>query len=337
MATKRTKSKSRKSIAKSLSMTGPLLTEQEQTLKKESVILAEHIHTYTERVEQFQSRNELLDKEAQEIRLNSKAYQSYLNRRAVRCQDFITTLNDQNLFDLATVLKQKEELTSQYTDKETEMRSQLIEMETKFSLMTKEVEELKPFKELQTEQLSRIRELEKELLAMKIQHSEQMRLLKSKYLHQKAEYEVQADQKVQALAKKAEKEAVRSLIQHTNRVKEENRQLRNELLGLIQRAKGLKAVRQQLREQKEQLLRELQYGKGLAHKRRWLQEQGAQKTGPTPSSQPPKSGQNASRGASAQGPAKRDAQAASAEGLPPLWSPKSSPKQKVMPTSSQQS
>ncbi|XP_028602533.2 coiled-coil domain-containing protein 166-like [Podarcis muralis] len=336
MATKKTRSKARKSIAKSQSTTGPLLTEQEQSLKKESLILAEHIHTYTQWVDQFQSRNEFLDKEAQEIRQNSKAYLSYLNRRAARCQDAITTLNEQNLFDLTSVLKQKEELTSQYTDKETEMRSQLIEMETKFSLMTKEVEELKPFKELQSEQLLRIRELEKELLAMKIQHSEEMRLLKSKYLHQKAEYEVQAEQKVQALAKKAEKEAVRSLIQHTNRVKEENRRLRNELLGLIQRAKGLKAFRQQLREQKEQLLWELQYGRGLAHMRRWLQQQAAQKTGPTPSSQPPKGEQKSSWGASTQGSAKRDAQAAAAKGLPPLWSPKGSSKQQAMPTSSQQ-
>ena len=178
-----------------------------------------------------------------------------------------------------------DELTSQYRDKEKEVRSQLIEMETKYSLMNKEVEELKPFKELQSDQLTRIRELEKELLAMKIHHSEQMHKVKSQFLQQKAEYEMASQQKVQALAKRAEKEAVRSLIQHTKQVKAENWQLRNELLNLTKRAQGLKSIVHQLSEQKEQLLRELQYQENLAQMRRWLTQQpGAARAAPSSSS-----------------------------------------------------
>ncbi|XP_042300598.1 coiled-coil domain-containing protein 166-like, partial [Sceloporus undulatus] len=218
----------------------------------------------------FRGENTFLDKEAQETRENSRAYLTYLSKRTLRCQNAIITLNDQNRSDLEQVLKQKEELTSQYTDKEKEVRSQLIEMETKFSLMNKEVEELKPFKELQAEQLARIRELERDLLAMKIHHSEQMHRIKSRFLQQKAEYEAESQQKVQALAKRAEKEAVRSLIQHTKQIKAENLRLRKELLDLIRRAQGLKAIVHQLREQKRQLLRELHYSQGLAHRRRWL-------------------------------------------------------------------
>ncbi|XP_044286856.1 coiled-coil domain-containing protein 166-like [Varanus komodoensis] len=275
MAPKKTKSKDKKGLAKEQSISCQFVSEREQYLQKEYAILTEHVNTYTERVEHFQSENEFLDKEAQQIRENSKAYLAYLAKRTLKCQNAIITLNDQNRSDLAHVLKQKEELTSQYTDKEKEMRSQLIEMETKYSLMNKEVEELKPFKELQSEQLTRIRELEKELLAMKIQHSEQMHKVKSQFLQQKAEYEIKSQQEVQALAKRAEKEAVRSLIQHTKQVKAENVRLRNELLNLIKRAQGLKGIVQQLREQKEQLLRELQYGQDLAHLRHWLTQQGA--------------------------------------------------------------
>uniref|UniRef100_A0A8D0E3D8 Uncharacterized protein n=1 Tax=Salvator merianae TaxID=96440 RepID=A0A8D0E3D8_SALMN len=156
MAPKKTKSKEKKGTGEATSISAIFATERERYLQKEFAILSEHISTYTQRSEHFKSENEFLDKEAQQIRENSKAYLTYLAKRTIRCQDTIITLNDQNRTDLANVLKQKEELTAQYTGKETEVRSQLIEMETKYSLMNKEVEELKPFKELQSEQLNRM-------------------------------------------------------------------------------------------------------------------------------------------------------------------------------------
>ncbi|XP_077207343.1 coiled-coil domain-containing protein 166 [Paroedura picta] len=274
MAPKKKKSKDKKGKAGNVAM-APYVSEREQYLQKEYAILTEHVETYTQRVKHFQGENAFLDKEAQQIRENNKAYLSYLNKRTLRCQTAIVTLNDQNRSDLAQVRKQKEQLISQYTDKEKEVKSQLIEMETKYSLMNKEVEELQPFKELQVEQLSRIRELEKELLAMKIQHSEQMHKVKSQFLQQKAEYEMESQQKVQALAKLAEKEAVRSLIQHTKQVKAENWRLRHELLNLIKRAEVLKDFMIQLREQQQQLLREHQYSQDLARMRHWLRQRGA--------------------------------------------------------------
>ncbi|XP_053110622.1 coiled-coil domain-containing protein 166-like [Hemicordylus capensis] len=275
MAPKRVKSTEKKGAVTEQGRTGPLVSERrrEHHLHKECGTLAEHIDTYTQRVEHFQGENEFLDKEAQQIRENSKAYLAYLAKRTLRCQDTIITLNDQNRSDLAQVRKQKEELTSQYTDKEKEVRCQLIEMETKYSLMNREVEELQPFKELQSEQLTRIRELEKELLALKIQHSEQMHTVKSRFLQQKSQYEMESQQKVQALAKKAEKEAVLSLIQHTRQIKAENWCLRKELLNLIQRAQGLRAFMRQLQEQEDQLLREHQYSRDLAQMRHWLKKQ----------------------------------------------------------------
>ncbi|XP_060099007.1 coiled-coil domain-containing protein 166 [Heteronotia binoei] len=274
MAPKKKKPKEKKGKAGAV-VTVPFVSEREQYLQKEYAILTEHVDTYTQRVQHFQGENEFLDKEAQQIRENNKAYLSYLNKRTLRCQTAIVTLNDQNRSDLAQVRKQKEQLISQYTDKEKEVKSQLIEMETKYSLMNKEVEELQPFKELQFEQLTRIRELEKELLAMKIQHSEQMHKVKNQFLQQKAEYELESQQKVQTLAKLAEKEAVRSLIQHTRQVKAENWRLRHELLNLIKRAEVLKDFMIQLREQQQQLLREHQYSQDLARMRHWLRQHGA--------------------------------------------------------------
>uniref|UniRef100_A0A670ZW92 DUF4515 domain-containing protein n=1 Tax=Pseudonaja textilis TaxID=8673 RepID=A0A670ZW92_PSETE len=146
----------KKSMVKQQSSSEQFFTEREQHLKKEYATLTEYIKDYSDRVDRFQDENELLDKEAQEIQENNKAYLTYLAKRTLLCQNAIITLNDQNRSDLASVLKQKDELTSQYKDREKEVRSQLIEMETKYSLMNKEVDDLRPFKELQSDQLSRI-------------------------------------------------------------------------------------------------------------------------------------------------------------------------------------
>uniref|UniRef100_A0A8C6YI39 Uncharacterized protein n=1 Tax=Naja naja TaxID=35670 RepID=A0A8C6YI39_NAJNA len=148
MAQQKTKLKVKKSIAKQQNTPEQFFTKREQHLKKEYATLTEYIKNYSDRVDSFQDENELLDKEAQEIRENSKAYLTYLAKRTLLCQNAIITLSDQNRSDLASVLKQKNELTSQYKDREKEVRSQLIEMETKYSLMNKEVDDLRPFKEL---------------------------------------------------------------------------------------------------------------------------------------------------------------------------------------------
>uniref|UniRef100_A0A8C8S583 DUF4515 domain-containing protein n=1 Tax=Pelusios castaneus TaxID=367368 RepID=A0A8C8S583_9SAUR len=151
-------------LSKARSSTEPFVIEREQYLQKEYRILTEHMNMYMKRVEHFLWENEFLDKEALKIREDSKAYVTYITKHTQKCQNAIITLNDQNHFDLTQVQKQKEELISQYTDKEKEVRKQLMEMETKYSLMNKEVEDLQLFKDLQLEQLSRIKELEKELL-----------------------------------------------------------------------------------------------------------------------------------------------------------------------------
>ncbi|OPJ85840.1 mitogen-activated protein kinase 15 [Patagioenas fasciata monilis] len=112
--------------------------------------------------------------------------------------------------------KEKEELISQYTEKEKEVRSRLTNVETKYSVMSKELEDLQPFRapSLQLEQRKRIKELEKELLVTKVWYADQMHTIKSRFLKAKADCELDFQQKMQFLTKRAEEAAILSLIQH---------------------------------------------------------------------------------------------------------------------------
>uniref|UniRef100_A0A670ZU93 DUF4515 domain-containing protein n=1 Tax=Pseudonaja textilis TaxID=8673 RepID=A0A670ZU93_PSETE len=166
------------------SSAAPFVSEKEQRLQKELDILSEHIVTYSQRLRHFQSENEYLDKEAQQVREASKVYLSYLTRRTVRCQNAIISLNDQNRFDLSQIQKQKAEVAAQYAEREREVSRQLIELENKLFLLNRDVADLQPWQDLQLRHLTQIRELEKELLITKIQHAEQMHRVKSRFLHQ---------------------------------------------------------------------------------------------------------------------------------------------------------
>ncbi|NXA43520.1 CC166 protein, partial [Eudromia elegans] len=256
-------------ISKGRSHPEALVRERKQYLQKEYNTLSEHMNTYMGRMEHFLHENDILEKEAQQNQEESNAYLSYITKYSQKCQNMIITLNTQNHTDLSQIKKQKENLISQYAEKEKEVRNYLMDMEAKYSLMNKEVEDLRPFKDLQLEQMNKIKDLEKELLVTKIQHSEQMHKIKSRFLQAKAACEAECQQRIQFLTKKAEEAAVQSLIQHAKQIKAENWHLRQELLNLIQCSHILKAIRLQLKEQQQQLLQENQYSQDMARMRRW--------------------------------------------------------------------
>ncbi|XP_072186262.1 coiled-coil domain-containing protein 166 [Excalfactoria chinensis] len=255
--------------------TETLVRERKLYLQEEYRILTEHVNTYMGRVERFLQENKFLEEEAKRNRKESNVYLSYLAKHSQKCQNLIITLNEQNETDLSRVQKQKEELISQYAEKEKEARNCLMEVETKYSLMNSEVEDLQPFKDLQLEQTKKIKELEKELLVTKIHHAEEMHKIKRRFQQAKADREEDSRQKILALTKRAEEAALLSLIQHIKQVKAENRHLRQELLRLIQCSKVLKEIQVELREQHQQLLREKHCTQDMAHARHRLHQQEA--------------------------------------------------------------
>ncbi|XP_068253331.1 coiled-coil domain-containing protein 166 [Nyctibius grandis] len=270
--------------------TETLVKERKPYLQKEYKVLTEHMNTYMGRLEHFLQENKFLEKEAQRIKEESNAYLSYIKKHSQKCQNLIITLNDQNHADLSQAWTQKENLISQYTEREKEVRSALMNVETKYSLLNKEIEDLQLFKyqSVQLEQTKKIKELEKELLITKIQHAAEMHKIKSRFLQAKADCETDFHQKIQVLTKRAEEAAILSLIQHVKQVKAENLHLRQELLRLIQYSKILKETKVQLREQQEQLLRENQYIQDMAHTRHWSHQQEAHNAnGETSSSHSP--------------------------------------------------
>ncbi|XP_053786126.1 coiled-coil domain-containing protein 166 [Desmodus rotundus] len=248
----------------------PRLSERAQYLQREYKLLSEQLDACEERVDLVQQENAFLDCEALRLREENRLYASFVSARAQRCANAIVRLEDQNRVDLTQIQWQRADLESLYRGREDGVRTQLLEMQARAAQMAQRVQELQPYKELQLEQLARIRTLERELLHMSVEHTQQLHRVKGLFLEDKAAFEREARQRVQSLARRAEREAARALIMHTQAIKADNERLREELLRLLSRAQLLHDKRRQLLEQREKLRREHQDTWDLANVHSWL-------------------------------------------------------------------
>ncbi|NWH90609.1 CC166 protein, partial [Aegithalos caudatus] len=232
--------------------------ERKLYLQEECRMLTEHLHTYLGRAEQLLQENKGLEKEAQGTQEQS---QSYLSCRAKLSQDppdTVITLNEQNRRDLAQIQAQQEELIPRYAGKEQEVRSALKDTEAEASLLDTELGELEPYKEQKVQAEQKVKALEKELRVTRIRCAEETHATRSRFLQEKADCEREFQQRMQELTWGADEVALQALIQHVERVKAENRLLRQELLGRLQHCELLRDTKTQLQDQQEQLLRENQ-------------------------------------------------------------------------------
>ncbi|XP_044636964.1 coiled-coil domain-containing protein 166 [Equus asinus] len=246
------------------------LSERAQYLQREYKLLSEQLDACEQRVDQVLRENSFLDREAQRLREENRLYTSYVSARAQRCAKAIVRLDEQNRVDLTQVHWERGELASHYHGREDGVRAQLLEMEARAAQMARQVQELQPYKELQLEQLARIRALERELLHMRVEHTQLLHRVKRRFTEDKAAFEREARQRVQSLARRAEREAARALLAHTQAIKADNARLRQELLRLLQRAQLLHDTRRQLLEQREKLRREHEDTRDLARVHGWL-------------------------------------------------------------------
>uniref|UniRef100_A0A8C6RVM1 DUF4515 domain-containing protein n=1 Tax=Nannospalax galili TaxID=1026970 RepID=A0A8C6RVM1_NANGA len=247
-----------------------LLSERAQYLQREYNLLSEQLVACKQRVDQVLQYNAFLDREALRLREENRLYANYVSAHAQRCANNIVRLEDQNRLDLAQIRWQRAELALLYQGREDEVNAQLQKMKSRAENMARQVQELQPYKDLQLEQLARIRSLERELLHMRVEQTQLLHRAKRHFLEDKAALEREARQHVQSMTRRAEREAARVLIMHTQSIKADNGRLRQELLRLLQRAQVLQNMRHQLQEQREQLRQEHQDVRSLQRLHGWL-------------------------------------------------------------------
>ncbi|KAM8953336.1 coiled-coil domain-containing protein 166-like [Pelodytes ibericus] len=205
------------------------------------------------RLEQLRKENEFLQEEAERVREESQEYMSYMTKRSQRRQDAIVSLSDLNQRELEEISEEKKKLESQFQEEEDKLREQLLQREKELANLNREIEELGPMKELKREQLSHIKKLEEEVMATRGRHAEGLLRVKSAFLREKARCHQDSEHQLDHLSQAAQAEAKKALQEVSTRMKDENQDLRQELLHLIHQARMLQAQKQKVEEQNHQL------------------------------------------------------------------------------------
>lgn len=250
----------------------PEPTEKELLLQAELSALTKELDSTKVKVEDLRKENEWLQQEAQKVRIESHEYMSYMEKKTSRRQTTIITLSDYNREEIRNIQLQRQIMEEEFDEKKKALEAVLLEKQHLVEKTHQNLDDLQEYKNLQTEQLTRIKDLERQVYEMRSHHTKRIHHLKSDFLRQKREYQVDSDTRIQALENKANKEATQCLTDHTNHIKLENRELRKELLALIQTTRALNEHQKELEDQRRQLLREQNYASDLKKLREMRQQ-----------------------------------------------------------------
>lgn len=205
---------------------------------------------------QLREQNDFLQQEAQRLRSESLEFTGYLAKRAQKRQDAVASLSEENRQMLEEIRQQHQEVLAHFRVQEAAARDQLLHKEAELARLGSDLEGLGEVRALQREQVTRIRELQHELAAARKQQVERLQETKAHFLRQKAAYEKEAQQQVERMAQEAQEVATRCQREHSEAVKRQNQELRQELQQLVHRANELRKRKQRLEEQAQQLRQE---------------------------------------------------------------------------------
>ncbi|KAI8734896.1 basal body-orientation factor 1 [Biomphalaria glabrata] len=241
----------------------PLPSEKEVILQSELEKVSLQLEEAKNRVVDLKKENEWLQNEAQKIRIESHEYMSYMEKKTSKRQTTIITLSDHNREEIKNIQIQKRKMEEDFDKKKKALENILLEKQHLLEKTHQELNDLQEYKDLQSDQQNKIKELEQEVMKLRAHHTQCVQKMKSDFLKEKKEYLQDSETRVQSLEKKANQEALQCLTEHTSKIKVENRQLRQELLHLINTSRALNEHKAMLEEQKRQLLREQSYANDL--------------------------------------------------------------------------
>lgn len=238
-------------------------SERELAARAELEKLNDELNSVKNEVDRLRKENEWLKDEANRTKMESHEYLQYMSKKTQKRQTTIAALNEKNEKELEKINSEREAIVEEFEKKKQDLKNVLLSKEAEYAQVARDLQDLAEYQTLRLEQEAEIGHLETEVDRLKIEHAEALQSMKSDFLKEKGQYEKDADQRISQMKDKANHEAVHCLVEHTQKISEENKMLRKELLSLIRRSQALTEHKTELQTQHKGLLREHQITKDL--------------------------------------------------------------------------
>ncbi|XP_077185855.1 coiled-coil domain-containing protein 121 [Paroedura picta] len=213
---------------------------------------------------QLREQNDFLQQEAQRLQSESLEFMGYLAKRVQKRQDAAVSLSEENRQMLGEIRQQHQEVLAHFREQEAAVRDELLHKEAELARLSSDLEGLGEIRALQQEQVAQIQALQHQLAAAQKQQVERLQETKAHFLQQKAAHEKDAREQAEHMAQQAQEVATRCQREHSEAIKRQNQELRQELQQLVQRANQLRKHKQRLEEQAHQLRQEHCYLQEIA-------------------------------------------------------------------------
>jgi len=248
-------------------------SEREILLQRELDTLLNQYRSFKKEVAALRKENEFLQQEAQQTRIESHEYMSYMAKRTNKRQNAITNLSDKSALRLEKIKNEKDLLLQAYARKKKTLNDDLNAKESKLAQCKSKFDSLAEYQELKRNNLKTIKNLEEQVVRIGSSHSETIQQMKAQFLKEKSEYSDLSQEMINALIEEANKKAVKCLDEHASSIKHENRALRTELLELINSSRVLNARKKELDDQKKELIRERHFSDDIRRIRKQRNQQ----------------------------------------------------------------
>lgn len=234
---KEKKAKEVKIDSKAVMNAGPSSLEVSLRIELES--LDREVYAAKLEVDEAREQHDYLLEELRRTEVEISEYEGFVVANTQREQTKLQVMADQNNEAIKTINRESADTSQEHAAIKAELQKNILQREGELEVLRRQISALGDVRLRRDEQLKEIAELEEEIKSTAALQQENLFQLKAKFMQEKIESQRQIHMAVTKLQSQANPLAAICLNGHAERIKDENRRLRKELLSIIKTNQNL--------------------------------------------------------------------------------------------------
>eukprot|EP00050_Salpingoeca_kvevrii_P007250 m.294831 g.294831 ORF g.294831 m.294831 type:complete len:291 (+) comp13068_c0_seq1:88-960(+) len=242
--------------------TGP--TDLEISLRLELETLETQLQHAKTEADEAKRQNDWLREEVARTHTDTQEYERYMAKKTLQEQTKIRNMTDHTQNEMDAIIDEKNRRMKMYQESKDALQDSILQREAEIHKIEMQLTELEEFRTLRLSQLAEIKELEETIETLTTEHEQSLQKLRAQYLRDKIKFQKEAHSTVKKLESQAHEQAFSCLQSHSEQIKDRNKALRKELLGIIAENKRLHERETVLIRQNKDLTRQAELNSSIA-------------------------------------------------------------------------
>lgn len=240
----------------------------ELTLRSELEQLERELAVAKQEALEAKQKNDWLQEEVRRVEEETREYEAYMTRKTAQEQERIKTIAEFNKQEMDGIAEEKRRRMLDYERQRQDLQDNILQFSAELERCKKQLSDLASLQAKRDAQLKEIADLEAAMEQARVDHAATMQSLKAQCFVDKMEFQRSSFDTYHQIQTSAKQEAVGCLDQQSTVVREENGQLRRDLLSVLARNKDLRTREEILRKQNRDLSHQVELMSRISRPRR---------------------------------------------------------------------